>query len=522
MPFVDSLTNRSSSLTGSGGSRVPGWRPRLLSALAVFGAGLLLTQYLVSAYAQTVREQLREQTVLHAAAMRARLESALDSTAFLAQGLVAYIRSVDTIRPASVEEALRAVVQADHRLRNVGLAPDNVLTYIYPLQGNEAAVHLDFRTTPKQWPSVQRAMELRHSVLAGPVDLVQGGRGIVCRTPVYLDDGRYWGIISVVIDLDRLLSDVQLQASVDGLNYYLQGDNAGAPGADVAIVGSPEATADDPVRMRLDVPGGHWTLAAVPAGGWGVSGSHLAALRLAGTVLSLLLAWLLWLLLLSRAVARLNSARLTALNEQLNAANRQLGEISRKDELTGIANRRHFDEVYAHDWSQCRRFQMPVSVLMIDIDRFKQINDSHGHAAGDDCLVEAARRLGGVVRRASELLARYGGEEFVVLSPGLHHDEAMALGERLRAAVDAPCTLERDGELVQIAITASIGVATITPTGTMAQQDLLNAADDALYRAKRSGRNCVQSAEPTVAAPERIVGNGHSRSVVYLFGPRDR
>ncbi|MDE0856419.1 MAG: CHASE domain-containing protein, partial [Nevskia sp.] len=222
------------------GGSVRGWPRRLLAAGLLLVLGLVATELFVAAYAENQRQRLREQTVLHVAAMRAQMESALDSTAFLAQGLVAYIKSVHTIDRGHVDAALRALVQADRRIRNIGLAPDNVLSYIYPLRGNEAALGLDYRKVPSQWPSVERAIRQRSALLAGPVNLVQGGRGVICRTPVFLDDGRYWGMISVVIDLDLLLSDIQLRDTVDGLRYFLRGDNAGAAQASDLIVGSPE------------------------------------------------------------------------------------------------------------------------------------------------------------------------------------------------------------------------------------------------------------------------------------------
>lgn len=487
-----------------GSARARGWPRRLLAAGALLLLGLVATESFVAAYAENQRQRLREQTVLHVAAVRAQIESALNSTAFLAQGLVAYIKSVQAIDRGHVDAALRAVVQADRRIRNVGLAPDNVLSYVYPLRGNEAALHLDYRKLPSQWPSVERAIRQRGSLLAGPVNLVQGGRGIICRTPVFLDDGRYWGMIAVVIDLDALLSDIRLRDTVDGLHYFLRGDNSGATQVSDIIVGSPDVLRDDPVSMPLTVPGGHWTLAAVPAAGWAVPQWQTIALRLAGATLSLILAGACWLLLWGRAVARLHSTRLAALNRQLSAANLQLAEVTRKDELTGVANRRGFDEIYARDWTHCRRQQAPLSVLMIDIDYFKQINDRHGHVVGDTCLVEVARRLTGAIRRAGDLLARYGGEEFVVLSPQLDHAGALELGERLRAAVNVPCTVVRGGESIHVPISVSVGVATAIPMGMNGPDDLLGAADSALYRAKQGGRNQVASA-PRLAQSDKVV-----------------
>ncbi len=466
---------------------------RIIVAGLLLIIGLLATNELVSSQEITLRNQLHEQIVLHAATMRSRLESALNSTVYLAQGLVAYIKSVDNIKPARVEEALRAVFEVNDRIRNIGLAPDNVLTYVYPTKGNQAALHLNYRALPAQWPSVQRAMELRQSVLAGPVNLVQGGRGIINRTPVYLSDGRYWGMISVVINLDKLLSDIELIEYVDGVRYYLKGDNAGATPND-AIIGSSEILNTDPIRMQIAVPGGNWTLMAVPKEGWDVPQTPLLLLRCIGTLLSVFLAGFVWALLHGRAIARQNNAQLASLNQKLHEMNSTLEEITRQDTLTGIANRRSFDEAFTRAWAHAKRNKQSISVLMIDIDHFKSINDLHGHATGDAYLVEVARRLSNCVRRGEEILARYGGEEFVVLSPGIDHAQALDLGERLRTAINTDPFKVGPGSEQNVSMTISVGVATTVPDNAISPMKLCADADSALYQAKKNGRNRVCSA----------------------------
>lgn len=485
-----------------------GWLRRLLPTALILLAGLAVTSVLVSIYTQAQQEALRLDTVHRAAAERARLESELSATVYIARGLVAYIRSVDTIKPGQVDEALRAVMNSDHRIRNVGLAPDNVLTYVYPLQGNRGALGFDYRTSATQWPSVQRAIDLKQSVLAGPVDLVQGGRGIISRTPVFLDDGRYWGMISVVIDLDVLLRSVGLDGQHHGIRYFIEGDNAGAKVSDT-IFGSPQLVHDSPISMSIAVPGGHWTLLAVPRNGWNVPFRHLLILWTLGTVLSTLLAAFVWLLIARREVARLHALRLTDLVTRLNRANERLAEINRLDELTGIANRRHFDEVLANTWDRCRRHSQPLTVMLIDIDHFKSINDTYGHAAGDACLTTLANRLTGVLQRSDDLIARLGGDEFIALVTGLTAPEALKLGERMRAAAEVDCPTTVTGRSRWIPVTISIGVATLVPSGDVKPGDLLEAADAALYSAKQYGRNRVVPVATealTAEKPEQAAG----------------
>lgn len=158
------------------------------------------------------------------------------------------------------------------------------------------------------------------------------------------------------------------------------------------------------------------------------------------------------------------------------------------DALTGLANRRAFDDKIVEEWNRCRRSTSPLSVLLIDIDHFKSYNDHYGHGAGDLCLSNVARTLSGCLQRAGDLLARYGGEEFVAVLPGNDADSAAVIAERLRAAVDA-LKLPHQASAAGEHVTVSLGVATMAPSDASSHADLLAAADEALYQAKREGRN---------------------------------
>lgn len=167
----------------------------------------------------------------------------------------------------------------------------------------------------------------------------------------------------------------------------------------------------------------------------------------------------------------------------------QLDLLSRKDALTGLANRRHFAEVMQHEWRRAARSESLVAVLMIDIDHFKHLNDRFGHVRGDDCLRQVAGIIAEHARRPGDLAVRYGGEEFLLLYPGLDRDTACVHAERLLDAL-------RDARLPQAPglprdfVSISIGVAVTTPGRNMIEpEELVCAADDALYEAKNSGRD---------------------------------
>ncbi|TGG94214.1 diguanylate cyclase [Natronospirillum operosum] len=174
----------------------------------------------------------------------------------------------------------------------------------------------------------------------------------------------------------------------------------------------------------------------------------------------------------------------------------ELHQISTIDGLTGIPNRRRFDEFLARQWLDSRRQKSPLAVIFIDIDYFKPFNDNYGHGVGDDCLREVARALTRALPRATDLVARYGGEEFVCILPHTDLDGACAVAERLRLAIQA-LAIPHAWSDVDDLVTVSMGVASAVPgrAGSWSQDDLLAAADRRLYQAKQNGRNRIVSTD---------------------------
>jgi len=193
----------------------------------------------------------------------------------------------------------------------------------------------------------------------------------------------------------------------------------------------------------------------------------------------------------AEVLARVNaSRRVVEMQQQLVDMARQLEELSGRDDLTGIFNRRHFGTTLDRAFDHSHRYHRPLSVAIIDVDRFKDINDSFGHQAGDAVLAEVARRFSGSVR-SSDYLARFGGEEFVVLLPETQLDDAVSFGEKLRAAIaSAPVPIDEGRALP---VTVSVGAASLAHTTFNSSSEMIAAADQALYRAKRNGRNRVEA-----------------------------
>ncbi len=192
-----------------------------------------------------------------------------------------------------------------------------------------------------------------------------------------------------------------------------------------------------------------------------------------------------------------------AAEEQLEAVNRILSAQAATDALTGLANRRRFDEALDTEWRRAVRNGAPLSLLLLDVDRFKLYNDRYGHQGGDSCLRGVAAAVAGLVRRPGDLAARYGGEEMAVLLPGADADGAAGVAEQIRAAIEA-LAIEHLGNLPAQVITASFGVATaqVQAQGSpCSAEELIATADAALYEAKRTGRNRVVSASSVPTDP---------------------
>lgn len=174
----------------------------------------------------------------------------------------------------------------------------------------------------------------------------------------------------------------------------------------------------------------------------------------------------------------------------LKAQNDLLRSLVFIDGLTGVANRRRFDEALQTEWRRCRRSRTPLTLLMIDIDHFKAYNDRYGHQAGDTCLQSVAAALRGGFSRSHDLVARYGGEEFACLMPECDLAAGQHQAEELRAGV-AALGIPHAGSPTASQVTLSIGVAVAHPNGDGASDGLIAAADAALYEAKSGGRNRV-------------------------------
>lgn len=176
--------------------------------------------------------------------------------------------------------------------------------------------------------------------------------------------------------------------------------------------------------------------------------------------------------------------------EKLATLQKELEELSFKDGLTGVANRRMFDSILDLEWTNSRRNNQPLALIMFDIDYFKQYNDHYGHIQGDDCLKHVGKTLGMAATRSRDFLARFGGEEFVLVLPDTDEKAALKIAERSRNLIFKE-QIPHEKSLVSQILTVSIGVGAIVPTLQDEPRRFVEEVDKRLYQAKQRGRNCL-------------------------------
>ncbi len=578
-------------------------------------------------------EQAQRADVLHhVSVIRARLEGNVSSNIQLARGLVATLATEPDMDQRRFSALAENLLLETSQIRNFAAAEDLTVTLVHPLAGNERAVGLNYRDNPEQRSGAERARDTGELVLAGPINLVQGGYGIIGRLPVFtsgVDGSRpFWGIVSVVVDVDRLYEDSGMLDPELPIAIALSGhDGLGERGS--LFYGSQAILDDNPVATGVTLPSGAWRIAATPKGGWSKQPVNLWTVRMLLFVAAALimvpaviagrliderqrnirtlrrreaqlakLSRRLRLALDTSKVAvwemnvgapsqywddRMNELygypadgeprnsgdwekrlhpddlaraseefrrvvidgqytsqyrvvledgtvrhiramgavyeeagapprligvnwdvtadvslaeelkRVNALTEARNAelerARARIEHNALHDSLTGLPNRRYLDDLLADHAGRFSSEGERAALLQIDLDRFKQINDTLGHAAGDAMLIHAAGALRAAVDEG-DFVARVGGDEFVVVrrwtdeSARSRFDELADLAERIIQRMQEPLLFL--GHDCRVGV--SIGIAVDTDSLADPLRLLVN-ADIALYRAKDRGRN---------------------------------
>ncbi|MDX3925552.1 MAG: EAL domain-containing protein [Shinella sp.] len=410
---------------------------------------------------------------------------------------VAALRSFADLYSISPENAqsqfhlfARRLLLQNSQFRRIGVAPDAVVTHTFPLKGNEGHLGIDF----KKFGSFRTAANLdprqREPMMLGPVQLPNGTRGFDLFMPIFTQEpGRsaLWGYIDGIIDERQLYIDAGLIGAADEKSRpgWAGGKDILLSVRDVSVAnnvqdpffGDPAIFRNSPVLRVLDFPGGRWELAAIPRGGWNNPPENRNEVRLliAGAAAVIIVPIFLTGGLVSERQRNIAN---------LKQANHRIEHNALHDPLTELANRRKLDDELNKLAALSRQEEIRLGILHIDLDRFKQINDTLGHAAGDALLVHASRILRSCVRE-EDLVARIGGDEFViVIGDTIGQSYLTALSQRIISLMQHP--VDYHGHMCRFGV--SIGIARTKGRRLDTRQLLVN-ADIALYRAKALGRN---------------------------------
>ncbi len=352
-------------------------------------------------------------------------------------------------------------------IRNISLAPNDVIHYVYPLQSNEKAIGLDFRTVPHQYRTVQIARQNKKVFLAGPLELVQGGKAIIARYPIFTDvpyNTQYWGGLSVVISYDKLIALSNLH-NIKGADIALVA-NGHDEIEQKLIEGNRAVLSDFDIQYPISLPNGSWTLFAKYKDLHEIENinSFKSLFMTLGTII-----FAAGFLLIVFFISNYFRAQ----------------KHSLQDDLTHLPNRRYlFNEL--NRIMAKNSANIVFTILNIDLNKFKKINDTYGHEAGDAVLKHIAMLLQKSTR-SSDFISRMGGDEFIVILPRMHNpDDVEQLIDKIQLLIKTS-PLQWQGE--QIPLSSSVGFYTFKGKADKSIiHEILSKADKSMYQNKNEMR----------------------------------
>lgn len=443
MKHVNYLKNNSASLT---------------YAFLIFIIFTSIFELLVSAEYEKAEARVTVEATDYANALKTKVDRELNALLFVSNGLSSYVTVYNKeLNDKKLNAMLADLYVRTKHVRNLAVAIGYKLTYVYPIKSNEKAIGIDYHDLPQQWPQIQQAVKTHQGVLSGPVDLVQGGRGLVYRYPIYIDS-EYWGLLSTVINTDSFFKAAFNNLATSEYDFAIRVKNSSNVFyGNASLFQHPKALISD-----SDLPNVKWEWAVLQK--TEKTSGLIFITRLMSIAISLLLATLAYFFLSER---------------------KTLTSQAMQDSLTGLANRRLLDFRMTQTFAQSKRFKRLMAIMYIDIDHFKKLNDSFGHDVGDELLKIIARKLNHCIRDV-DILSRVGGDEFVIVLDELNHiDDANLIADKIMASFEKNITVMNKS----IKVSLSIGIAGYQHNSEETLKTLMKKADIALYEAKDSGRN---------------------------------
>ncbi|WP_283132129.1 diguanylate cyclase domain-containing protein [Enterovibrio norvegicus] len=373
--------------------------------------------------------------------------------------------------------------------------------YVEPYFGNEKVLGFDLGSNPRRMSTLIEARDSGQAKATASIRLIQeteNQRGFLTMVPIYQGAvstlaHRQKNIIGIVLAVNRI-GDIFVMSQHGELPTDLSirlFDITNPKQVELLFDRTPkDAILSDDLRYTTSLPtvlGRQWKMEVTATKAYLAGKKSMTPIIVFASGIMLTAFFTAYLSLMFRH-SGLVEKEVIERTKDLDFANNELRKLSQNDALTGLYNRRYFDEYASREWLRAQRTQTPLSLLLIDVDHFKRYNDCYGHHAGDVCLKQIASALQHALMRSQDIVCRYGGEEFVIVLPDT--TEPGNVAERCRAKI-AALGIEHNGNEDKGKVSISIGAATAVPSGANQFQDLFNAADEALYEAKSSGRDCT-------------------------------
>lgn len=408
---------------------------------------------LLSGFINNKKQQEEIETARRFSIFSTQASNTVVNKQILLKGYLAYLETTDLTEQDTIRYLERLMDEKDELIRSVTVIEDTTIRWIYPLSSNQTAIGVDLATVPQQKDIVLRIKNEMKEIIQGPIDLVQGGQGIIIRIPVIKESGIYYGQLSIVLDLEKLASKIQEIANDNELSVHINSNQNG-----LAILDNEAALSQQPMTFAINDSGLDWTAFVVPLEHW----KNIEVLRLllflTGGIIALLAGLILYYLLYT---------------------NQRLHHLANNDPLTGLYNRRFLDEYQSIVFVRAERYQKIIGFMLLDLNGFKSINDTYGHKIGDEVLVHTARILKEQTR-LNESIFRIGGDEFLILFPDLNSDEELkAVVDRILSEFNKPMKIHN----AVIIIKPSIGIASYPNDGAEFEQ-VLHKADQKMYAQK--------------------------------------
>jgi len=397
-----------------------------------------------------------------------RISESISKPLYKTEALAAVIQnngstdSFDIIAPSLADDPV---------IQNVILAPDGIVTKVYPLAGNEKLIGWNYFDDGAGNMEAMLARDTGRLVLGGPIDIVQGGRAIFGRLPVFIntpeETRKFWGLVSVTLKFPQILEYADLNI-FDTYGYAYELWRISPDTNEKQIIANNYDRFKPSfqfVEKPVQILGAQWYLSVSLNDTWY---NHLdnIAFIMAGFLISLIVFFVM------------------QSNSDLKNTQIVFEMMAITDHLTGIFNRRHFLDIVNISIEKSRRHNEDCYLIMFDIDKFKNINDTYGHQIGDRVLMDVSARIKTDIR-PYDLFARYGGEEFIIFTSGINKKDVCDMVERLRLSL---CDKKYEYDNVSFSASASFGIAHMHDYNL---NKAIKQSDDAMYAAKRNGRNCV-------------------------------